>query len=426
VLRRLAFPALVLAFTFGLVPFSPYLPHRSYSPHPLYSPYAPHASYSPHAPYSPYSPYSPRPPYWPYSPGVSAQERTATDDMARRVNDRVRTLQAEAERLASQARTLLGDLRQLELQRDIAAEQQKSAEAAASQAQTALEQTTARVTELEQQRVAQLPDLKTRLADIYKRGRGGYAHVLFDARGLREFARAMRAVAALTAINEQRMSDHRHTLAELQQQREAMERRTRELEQAAQQAASARFGAQRAVAAREALIAEIDQRRDLNAQLAGELGVAAQRLQQQLANPGGRTGEPVTIPIASFRGALDWPVAGRITAAFGAPARPGGVARNGMEISAPEGTPVTAVHPGIVDYADAFSGFGNLVIIDHGGNHYSLYGYLGAVEVARGQHIDAGTELGRVGTAPAGPPSLYFELRVDGRSVDPIQWLKPR
>jgi septal ring factor EnvC (AmiA/AmiB activator) len=140
----------------------------------------------------------------------------------------------------------------------------------------------------------------------------------------------------------------------------------------------------------------------------------------------GRPAEPVAVPVASFRGALDWPVAGRITAAFGGPARPGGTARNGIEISAPEGTGVAAVHPGAVDYADAFSGFGNLVIVDHGANYYSLYGYLGSIEVARGQRVEAGTELGRVGTAPAGPAALYFELRVDGRSVDPIQWLKPR
>jgi len=47
---------------------------------------------------------------------------------------------------------------------------------------------------------------------------------------------------------------------------------------------------------------------------------------------------------------------------------------NGIEISAPEGTPAAAVHPGTVDYADAFGGFGNMVIVDHGGNYFSLYG----------------------------------------------------
>jgi len=388
VLRRVASLALLLAFIFGLVPSPPYLP---------------------------------------YPPSAIAQDRAATDAMARRVNDRVRALQAEADRLALQVRTLLGDLRQLELQRDIAAEQERTAAGAVMQAERGLEQTTTRLNALEQRRVSQLPDLKTRLVDIYKRGRGGYTRLAFDVRGLREFARALRAVMALTTINEQRIAEHRRTLAELQQQRDTLEQRTRELERAAQEAERARFAAQRAVAARETLIQEIDQRRDLNAQLAGELGVAAQRLQQQLATlAAGRPAEPVAIPMASFRGALDWPAGGRVTAAFGAPARPGGVARNGIEIAAPEGTPVTAVHPGTVDYADAFSGFGNLVILDHGGNYYSLYGYLGAIEVMRGQRVDAGTELGRVGTAPAGPAAVYFELRVDGRSVDPIQWLKPR
>ena len=336
--------------------------------------------------------------------------------MARRVNERIHALQAEADRLASQSRTLLGDLRQLEIQRDIATEKVKAADAAVASAQMALQQASDRVTALEQQRESQLPDLKLRLVDIYKRGRGGYAPMLFDVHGLREFARAMRAVAALTTINDERIAQHRRTLADLRQQRDAAEQRTRELEAAARDADRARLAAQRAVAAREALLAEIDQRRDLNAQLAGELDVAYQRLQEQVANLlAGRPVEGVTIPLASFRGALDWPVAGRYVRA-----------RNGIEITAPEGTPVTAIHPGTVDYADTFSGFGNMVIIDHGGNYFSLYGYLSSISVGSGQHVDAGTELGKVGTAPAGTASLYFELRVDGRSVDPIQWLKPR
>jgi septal ring factor EnvC (AmiA/AmiB activator) len=55
-----------------------------------------------------------------------------------------------------------------------------------------------------------------------------------------------------------------------------------------------------------------------------------------------------------------------------------------------------------------------------------LYGYLGDVSVTRGAAVEAGAELGHVGLAPAGPAALYFEMRIDGRSVDPLQWLKPR
>jgi septal ring factor EnvC (AmiA/AmiB activator) len=336
--------------------------------------------------------------------------------MARRVADRIRALQAEADRLTSQSRTLLGDLRRLELARDIAAEQVKAADASVATSQTALQETTQRLSALEQQRESQLPDLKVRLVDIYKRGRGGYARMLLDVHGIREFARAMRAVAALSTINDERIAAHRRTVDELRHQRDEMARQTRALEAAAHDAATARAAAQRAVAAREALIADIDKRRDLNAQLVGELDVASQRLQEQLANQAaGRPVEPVAVPLAPFRGALEWPVGGRISRD-----------RNGIQINAPEGSAVVAVHPGMVDYADAFTGFGNLVIVDHGNNYFSLYGYLASMEVQRGDRVAAGTELGRVGTAPAGPAALYFELRVDGRSVDPVQWLKPR
>jgi septal ring factor EnvC (AmiA/AmiB activator) len=370
--------------------------------------------------------FSPLPPFQPVH-GQSA-DRNATDALARRVDERIRALQAEADRLATQARSVLGDLRQLEIQRDIASENVTAADAAVARAQASLQQTRERLAVIDQQRTAELPDLKVRLVDIYKRGRGGYARLLFDVHGVREFARAMRAVAALTSINEEKIAEHRRTLAQLRQQRDAMEQRAVELESAARDADRARLAAQRAVAAREALITQIDERRDLNAQLAGELNVAAQRLQAQIANlAAGRPVDGVTIPMASFRGALDWPVTGRVISGFAAAGtRPVGAVRNGIEIGAPEGTPVTAVHPGTVDYADQFSGFGNLVIVDHGGNHFSLYGHLSSIEVGSGDRVDAGTELGRVGLAPAGPAALYFELRVDGRSVDPVQWLKPK
>jgi septal ring factor EnvC (AmiA/AmiB activator) len=100
--------------------------------------------------------------------------------------------------------------------------------------------------------------------------------------------------------------------------------------------------------------------------------------------------------------------------------------RNGIEVAAPVGAPVRAVHPGTVGYADAFTGYGTLVIVDHGANHYTLYGYLSEASVQQGQRVSAGDELGRVGSAPLGDAALYYEMRVDGRSVDPLQWLKRR
>jgi len=359
---------------------------------------------------------------------AQAPDRSPADAVNRRVDDRIVALQREADRLAGEARTLVGDLRTLEIDRDLQIERLKQAEADVATGQAAVQQVTDRLTALEQQRVAQLPTLKAQMVDVYKRGPAGYARLLFGVGGVREFGRATRAVAALARINQQRVEEHRRTLAAVRDERTALELKVRDLQTHEAEARQARVAADRAVAARNALIAQIDRRRDLNAQLAGELQVASERLQQQVANlAAGRPVEQVTVPLAPFRGVLDWPATGRIAGRFGQPSRPGSpTLRSGIEIAAAEGTPVQAVHPGTVSYSDAFSGFGNLVILDHGGNNYSLYGYLGSISAQRGEVVEAGTELGRVGSAPAGPPALYFEVRIDGRSVDPVQWLKAR
>ena len=116
---------------------------------------------------------------------------------ADRITDRIQALQKEAEQLAGQSRTLVGELRQREIDRDLKAAQLKQATAAMAEAERELQTTTTRLSDLEVQRINQLPDLKTQLVDIYKRGRSGYARMLFAANDLQEFARATRAVGAL-------------------------------------------------------------------------------------------------------------------------------------------------------------------------------------------------------------------------------------
>ncbi len=350
---------------------------------------------------------------------------------AERITDRLRALQREAERLAGESRTLVGDLRQREIDRDIKAAQLKQAEAAMAEAEKALQSTTTRLSDLELQRINQLPDLQTQLVDIYKRGRSGYARMLFSAGDLREFARATRAVGALSAINERRIEEHRTTLDAMLQERAAFEQKAKELQAKTAEARRAKSAADGAVASASELIRQIDSRRDMTAQYVGELQDAYGKLQQQVTalsteKPAGA--EPVAVPLRPFQGALDWPVQGRIIGFFGQPSNRlgGGAVRNGIEIAADEDTPVRAIHGGSVGFAGPFTGFGTLVILDHGGNGYSLYGYLASTALEQGQTVDTGAEVGRVGLAPAGPPTLYFEMRIDGRSVNPVQWLKPR
>jgi septal ring factor EnvC (AmiA/AmiB activator) len=100
------------------------------------------------------------------------------------------------------------------------------------------------------------------------------------------------------------------------------------------------------------------------------------------------------------------------------------VSRNGIDLSLPEETTVRAVHEGVVTFAGPFTAYGNLVIVDHGSGAASLYGHLASRTVNKGDRVGAGTTVGLSGRNPGGNPALYFELRIDGQPVDPLQWLR--
>ncbi len=362
--------------------------------------------------------------------GVAAAQLPAQlPNEAVQVAGRIRALQREAERLAGESRTLMGELRKLEIERALRVEDAKLAEAAAEAARQDLVHIEARLDELEQERLNQLPDLERQMVDLYKRGRAGNVRLLLGAGSVRQFARARRAVAGVASMSQRRLTEHRRTLEAFREQHAVLEETAGALQTREAEAREARAASERALGARRALLARIDAERDLHAQYLGELEAVHARLQQELAAvrraPDAGAAEH---PLAQLRHGLDWPVAGELTAAYAASqGRLGGtISRNGIEIAAPEGTPVRAVLGGRVRYADVFPGLGTLVILDHGANNYSLYGYLGAARPGTDDAIQAGAEIGYVGSAPAGPPALYFELRIDGTSVDPLQWLEPR
>jgi murein hydrolase activator len=363
------------------------------------------------------------------SAAFSAQQPAVDPSEARvRVDEQLKALRQEADRLARESRSLLGDVRKLEVQRDIRRTEAREAEGALAAAKEDVANISQRLDALEEQRLKGLPDLKAQLVETYKRGRSGHLRLLVSAGGLRDFARATRAVTALAFRKERVLNDYRLTLDALRSERATQQSKLAELRAKEAATRRARALAEQAVRERAALIAQIDSRRDLAAQYVGELQMARDRLDQQVAGLSAERRGSVVVPLAPFRGGLEWPVRGDLAGRFGQPSgRPGDpLVRSGIEIAAPEGTSVRAVHGGTVGYAEGYTGLGTLVILDHGGGNFSLYGYLLSLSVQRGEIVEAGGEVGRVGPSPTGPPALYFELRIDGRSVDPVQWLQPR
>jgi septal ring factor EnvC (AmiA/AmiB activator) len=128
------------------------------------------------------------------------------------------------------------------------------------------------------------------------------------------------------------------------------------------------------------------------------------------------------------RGQVRRPVAGAIRLAFGRQVDPEfgtQTLRNGVEIEAPAGTPVHAVADGRVLFAGWFRGYGQMVIVDHGGDDLTVLGYLDALSVEKGDMVRAGQEIGTVGeTGSLSGAGLYFEIRAAGKPVDPQSWLR--
>lgn len=362
-------------------------------------------------------------------PAVAQQpERARAEGLARRASERLQSLQREADRLASQERTLMGDLRKLELERQLKAEELKQVDADAANLEHELTGITGRIDALQQFERKGRPELSARLVDVYKLGQARYLRLLFSTPDLQRIGQASRTVAALAKLDRDRVASRKRTLDELKAAQTTLEERRRQLMAARTATATAEIAAARAAQARNDLIRDIDRRRDLNAQLAGELQAAQQKLQATLRDlaAGVPAAEPAALPLRPFRGELGWPVAGAVLRRFGRPAGGAGSASNGIEIAAPEGANALAIHDGTVAFAGPFAEFGNLVILDHGAQTFSLYGDLLDIAVKKGARIERGQSIGSAGATASGAAGLYFELRVDGQPVDPLQWLKRR
>lgn len=155
--------------------------------------------------------------------------------------------------------------------------------------------------------------------------------------------------------------------------------------------------------------------------LAGLLG----RLDRTLARIPWASGIPLAFP--RLRGALPWPVEGRLVRAFGQPHGSGVGFWHGVLIAAPRGTPVYAVAHGRVVFAGWMPYFGLLLVVDQGHGYYTIYAHESALYRRVGDWVNTGALLGSVGrSGGARRPELYFSIRRGGRVLDPLHWLTPR
>ncbi len=185
---------------------------------------------------------------------------------------------------------------------------------------------------------------------------------------------------------------------------------------------------------RSSILAGIRNKRSLELALLESLNQAAADLNQAVKSLNLETGplkqKKNILPksFSSLKGLLNMPVKGKIVFRFG-PHKNTKLNvvnfQSGIQIKADRGEPIRAVFDGQILYADWFKGYGNMIIIDHGENYYTVYAHAEELFASKGDTIDMGDVVATVGDSGSMiGPSLHFEVRHHGKPVDPLKWMK--
>jgi septal ring factor EnvC (AmiA/AmiB activator) len=256
-----------------------------------------------------------------------------------------------------------------------------------------------------------------------------------------ELARQIYYLGHISRARAAAISDLRATLAHLKELAREAEESARELAAIVAEQQLQRRRLEREKSARGAALAKVareirQRRREIGTLRQDENRLA--RLVEGLSRLVAREGRPVARsrnerlpdpatdsgPFAALRGRLALPVRGEVAGRYGNPRADGGPPWKGLFILARAGEEVRAVAAGRVVFADWLRGFGNLLIIDHGGAYMSLYGYNESLFKQVGDVIHAGDAVAAVGNSGGTADSgLYFELRHEGRPLDPASWI---
>lgn len=344
---------------------------------------------------------------------------------------RLSSLRSELETLEGRESTLLSELHRLDVEIRLSRDELEVQQIRLQQGYREMDETLKDIQALEASIAELKPYLESRSKSLYKLGRLSYARLLLSVERPAELTRAYRYIARLAREDSEKMDAFLSAMQSLEKSKSALVLQTEQTLATREQVEATTRTLENRRASRAALLDAVNDRQEMAGTLVYELEQAQTALSGLVEGLG--QGRPIDatvhVPLVAFEGEVGWPVLGELSGHFGTQRHPRFqtvTVRNGVEIDVPVGTSVHAVYEGEVVYAAWFQGYGRLLIIQHPGNTHSLYGYLEDFLVSPGDWVATGDLIGTVGeTGSISGPGLYFELRVDGKPVDPEGWLHP-
>ena len=352
----------------------------------------------------------------------------ASPVLADELDDKLESLQnqaAEQQKKTDEAQlkinTISDQLRAIQIEVDAATSAYKEVKGNLDDVETRIRDNQQTLDKTEKELAAKQKLLDKRVRDIYINGQLSYIDVLF---GARDFSDLMTRMDLLKRI----IQYDYNLVVKVQQDKDVIVSARAALEKDKEAAVALvkdadvkKKAVEQKKQKQDRLLAKVKSDKETSERAYEEL-VAASRQVENLIRA---SRYPVAAPSGS--GAMIWPISGEITSEFGWRVHPiFGTARfhSGLDIAGDYGMPIHAAASGTVIYAGWISGYGNAVIIDHGGGVTTLYGHNESLNVSEGQSVSQGQVIAYCGsTGNSTGPHCHFEVRQNGEPVSPYGYL---
>lgn len=364
---------------------------------------------------------------------ASAQDITDFDSRLKKIKEEINLLQGKLQEEEQKETSLLSQLNQLSLEKKLLLTELNLNLAERQKIDKAVARLRGEINALRQKLAGQKQQMEKTLVSLYKYGRLNWVDFFLRADSLTSIIAENKRFELLVEHQNSILNEYLRTETNLSESTRQLETKRGELQNLYDQAEEKRQALENKERSLREFTLRVQRNKLLFEQTIKEYQERAEQLQALMDKI---IKQEVTLPFRFVpfyekKGKLPWPLTGKVITLFGLQRHPQFntvTLNNGIEI-APVGQDrtVRTVHAGKVVYADNFQGYGDLVIVDHGLNYYSLYGHCAEFLINKGDWVQEGQPIAIAGDSGSLKGlCLYFEIRYKTKALDPLQWLRKK
>lgn len=278
--------------------------------------------------------------------------------------------------------------------------------------------------------------LENRLREIYKRRLTGYLEILFNSESFSDFLTRFRYMKNILSLDAEVINDIRRQMKKIEDNKVNLENREEILSLLKREVKKEKENIEFSIKAKKSIVNKINSQKEVYLKSLKELEQSSQEIkniieriykQQEEDSKRVTQKEVPAITLKPKKGILALPVQGKLISGYGRHKNTDFntyTFNSGIDISAPLGQVVHAAGSGEVIYTGSIKGYGQIIIIDHGGRITTLYAHLSKILIDIGDKVKKGQIVGQVGdSGGVSSTRLHFEVRVEGKPTDPMNWL---